>query len=70
MMIGYSKPAARQRRVEGPSKTLYWSNWLIGVSPGDSGLDFFGGGPEYFKIIPLTWQDNEFIPVLMAKPAE
>jgi hypothetical protein len=54
----------------GPSKILYSPNWLIGVSPGDSGLDFFGGGPEYFKIIPLTWQDNEFIPVLMAKPAE
>ena len=34
------------------------------------GLDFFAGGPEYFKISPLTWQDNEFIPVLMAKPAE
>jgi hypothetical protein len=42
----------------------------LGASPGDSGLDFFAGGPEYFKIIPLTWQDNEFIPVLMAKPAE
>jgi hypothetical protein len=34
------------------------------------GLDFFGGEPEYFKIIPLTWQDKEFIPVLMAKPEE
>jgi hypothetical protein len=33
-------------------------------------LDFFGGEPEYFKIIPLTWQDKEFIPVLMAKPEE
>jgi hypothetical protein len=33
-------------------------------------LDFFAGGPEYFKIIPLIWQDNEFIPVLMAKPPE
>jgi hypothetical protein len=62
-------PGAASRRP-GPSKILYSPNWLIGVSPGDSGLDFFGGGPEYFKIIPLTWQDNEFIPVLMAKPAE
>jgi hypothetical protein len=33
-------------------------------------LDFFGGEPEYFKNIPLTWQDKEFIPVLMAKPEE
>ena len=49
---------------------LYWSKRLIGVPPSESGLDFFAGGPEYFKIIPLTWQDNEFIPVLMAKPAE
>jgi hypothetical protein len=49
---------------------LYWPKRLIGVPPGESGLDFFSGGPEYFKIIPLTWHDNEFIPVLMAKPAE
>ena len=51
-------------------ETLYWSKRLIGVSSSAPGLDFFAGGPEYFKIIPLTWQDNEFIPVLMAKPAE
>jgi hypothetical protein len=41
-----------------------------GTSSAASGLVFFGGGPEYFKFIPLTWQDNEFIPVLMLKPAE
>ena len=62
-------PIAASRRA-GPSKTLYWSKWLIGVSSSESGLDFFTGGLEYFKIIPLTWQDNEFIPVLTAKPAE
>jgi microsomal dipeptidase-like Zn-dependent dipeptidase len=43
---------------------------LIGTSSVTLGLDFFGGGPEYFKISPFTWQDNELIPVLMAKPAE
>jgi hypothetical protein len=37
---------------------------LTGTSSAASGLDFFAGGPEYFKIIPLTWQDNEFMPVL------
>jgi hypothetical protein len=50
--------------------SAYWPKRLIGVSSSESGLDFFAGGPEYFKIIPLTWQDNEFIPVLIAKPAE
>ena len=38
------------RRLE----DLYWSKRLIGLSPGEPGLDFFAGGPEYFKIIPLT----------------
>jgi hypothetical protein len=41
-----------------------------GTSSVGPGLDFFGGGPEYFKIIPFTWQDKELIPVLVAKPAE
>jgi hypothetical protein len=41
-----------------------------GTSSVGSGLDFFGGGPEYFRMSPFTWQDNELIPVLMAKPAE
>jgi hypothetical protein len=43
---------------------------LTGVSSVAPGLDFFAGGPEYFKISPFTWQDNELIPVLIAKPAE
>jgi microsomal dipeptidase-like Zn-dependent dipeptidase len=43
---------------------------LTGTSSVGSGLDFFGGGPEYFRMSPFTWQDNELIPVLMAKPAE
>jgi hypothetical protein len=42
----------------------------FGASPGGRGSDFFGGGPEYFKFSPFTWQDKELIPVLMAKPAE
>jgi hypothetical protein len=43
---------------------------LTGTSSLAPGVDFLGGGPEYFKFIPLTWQDNELMPVLMAKPAE
>ena len=42
----------------------------FGATPGGRGSDFFGGGPEYFKFSPFTWQAKELIPVLMAKPAE
>ena len=33
-----------------------------GTSSVGPSLDFFGGGPEYFKIIPFTWQNKELIP--------
>jgi len=44
-LAGEAMPDRRFGRLA-PLKTLYWSKRLIGVSPGESGLDFFAGGPE------------------------